>query len=152
MMTMDTPIDVVVSVVNTNTNVNAQSITSEKLNGKYFGYLQTRWEEIGHHDAIVELTGEAAKLVAERIDRQKVYAFMMGLRPEFELLSQVLGTRPFPSLMTAFSLIDDEDRRRMLRHSNSPTPVVQGLADHSALASDSSHYRYPGQCGRGHGG
>ncbi|KAF9612494.1 hypothetical protein IFM89_000416 [Coptis chinensis] len=66
---------------------------------EYFAQLQTRWEEIDHHEVIVELTGEAAMLVAKRADKQKVFAFLMGLRPEFETLGgQIVNTRPLIGL------------------------------------------------------
>ncbi|KAF9620881.1 hypothetical protein IFM89_015122, partial [Coptis chinensis] len=119
---------------------------------EYFAQLQTRWEEIDHHEVIVELTGEAAMLVAKRADKQKVFAFLMGLRPEFETLGgQIVNTRPFPSLMNAFATIDDDDRQRSIRQATLPSAAVQGIIDQSALVVDSSYLRGQGQRGRGRG-
>ncbi|KAF9611589.1 hypothetical protein IFM89_033593 [Coptis chinensis] len=124
MMSMDTPIDVVVPSVNSNTNVNAQSVTLDKLNGNNF---KTWSRAIVHY-----LTSKGVE----------------GL---------VDGTyiRPSETEEKKYSQWKKHNsRRRMLRHSNSPTLMVQGLADHSTLAFDSSQYRSPSKrgCGRGHGG
>ncbi|KAF9607494.1 hypothetical protein IFM89_036444 [Coptis chinensis] len=108
---------------------------------QYFAQLQTRWEEIDHHEVIVELTGEAAMLVAKRADKQKVFAFLIGLRPEFETLGgQIINTRPFPFLMNAFATIDDDDRRRSIRQATLPPPSRFGIIiDNQRFVVDSSY-------------
>ena len=50
----------------------------------YFGYLQSRWEELAQYETLSDLPPDAASIVLARLIRQHTYQFLMGLKPEFE--------------------------------------------------------------------
>ena len=52
----------------------------------YFGYLQSRWEELAQYETLSDLPPNAASIVLARLTREHTYQFLMGLKPEFEAL------------------------------------------------------------------
>ncbi|XP_057505543.1 uncharacterized protein LOC130788863 [Actinidia eriantha] len=80
----------------------------------YFGYLQTRWEELAQYEPLSDFPSDGA-VESKRLDRRHTYQFLMGLKPEFEALrTQILNTSPLPSLYEAFAIVDGDERRRRL--------------------------------------
>uniref|UniRef100_A0A2N9F1J4 non-specific serine/threonine protein kinase n=1 Tax=Fagus sylvatica TaxID=28930 RepID=A0A2N9F1J4_FAGSY len=106
----------------------------------YFGYLQSRWEELAQYEPLSDFPAEAASIVVTRLGRQHTYQFLLGLKPEFEALrTQILNTSPMPSLYEAYATIDSDERRRRLGPPISTTvsasPVI---AEQMAFAANSS--------------
>ncbi|KAF8394808.1 hypothetical protein HHK36_018744 [Tetracentron sinense] len=83
----------------------------------FFGYLQTRWEELAQYETLNDFLTDAV-VESKRLDRRHVYQFLMGLKPKFEALwAQILNTSHMPSLYEAFAIVDGDERRRcLLRH------------------------------------
>uniref|UniRef100_A0A2N9IER4 Reverse transcriptase Ty1/copia-type domain-containing protein n=1 Tax=Fagus sylvatica TaxID=28930 RepID=A0A2N9IER4_FAGSY len=105
----------------------------------YFGYLQSRWEELAQYEPLSDFPAEAASIVVTRLGRQHTYQFLLGLKPEFEALrTQILNTSPMPSLYEAYATIDSDERRRRLGPPISTTvsasPVI---AEQMAFAANS---------------
>jgi hypothetical protein len=105
----------------------------------YFGYLQSRWEELAQYEPLSDFPAEAASIVVTRLGRQHTYQFLLGLKPEFEALrTQILNTSPMPSLYEAYATIDNDERRRRLGPPISTTvsasPVI---AEQMASAANS---------------
>ncbi|KAF8377176.1 hypothetical protein HHK36_030549 [Tetracentron sinense] len=96
----------------------------------YFGYLQSRWEELAQYEPLSDFTPTDASLLVKRLDRQHTYQFLMGLRHEFEpLKTQILNTSPMPSLFEAFATVDGEERRqRLLQPSSLSEPTIDNMA------------------------
>ena len=109
----------------------------------YFGYLQSRWEELAQYEPLSEFPTDAAKIALRRLNRHHTYQFLMGLKPEFESLrTQILNTSPMPSLFEAFATIDgDERRRRLLQPPALPKPSP--VPDQRALAAPSGPFTRP---------
>ena len=81
----------------------------------YFGYLQSRWEELTQYEPLSDLPPNAASIVLAHLTRQYTYQILMGLKPEFESLrTQILNTSLMPSLYEAYATIDSDERRRHL--------------------------------------
>ncbi|KAA8517542.1 hypothetical protein F0562_017828 [Nyssa sinensis] len=106
----------------------------------YFGYLQTRWEKLSHYKPLSNLSSDAAKLIVERIECQQTYAFLMGLRHEFEPIHpHILASHPLLPL-----LIDAIIRERLVAHSTQlplatlPTPVSTST-DHARASTSIAH-------------
>ena len=51
----------------------------------YFGYLQTRWEELAQYEPLSDFPSDGA-VESKRLDRRHTYQFLMGSKPEFEAL------------------------------------------------------------------
>ncbi|KAF8396921.1 hypothetical protein HHK36_018556 [Tetracentron sinense] len=98
----------------------------------FFGYLQTRWEELAQYEPLSEFPIDAV-VESKHLDRRHTYQFLMGLKPEFEAFrAQILNTSHMPSLYKAFATVDaDERRRRLLPPTPSPElspPVPDQMA------------------------
>ena len=81
----------------------------------FFGFLQSRWEELAQYEPLSDFPAAAATIVSQRLARQHTYQFLMGLKSEYESLRiQILNTSPLPSLYEAFAIIDGDERCRRL--------------------------------------
>ncbi|GFZ18609.1 hypothetical protein Acr_27g0003480 [Actinidia rufa] len=112
----------------------------------YFGYLQTRWEELAQYEPLSDFPSDGA-VESKCLDRRHTYQFLMGLKSEFEALrTQILNTSPLPSLYEAFAIVDgDELRRRLLPSPSLPesSPIVP---DQRAFAATSGSHLYCQHC------
>ncbi|GFY92662.1 hypothetical protein Acr_08g0010580 [Actinidia rufa] len=80
----------------------------------YFGYLQTKWEELAQYEPLSDFPSDGA-VESKRLDRRHTYQFLMGLKSEFETLrTQILSTSPLPSLYEAFAIVDGDEQRHHL--------------------------------------
>ena len=52
----------------------------------YFGYLQSRWEDLVQYESLSDFPAEVASIVVTRLSRQYTYQFLLGLKHEFEAL------------------------------------------------------------------
>ncbi|GFY88845.1 hypothetical protein Acr_06g0007850 [Actinidia rufa] len=106
----------------------------------YFGFLQSRWEELAQYESLSDFPTAIAIIVSQRLARQHTYQFLMDLKSEYESLHiQILNTSPLPSLYEAFAIIDgDERRRRIIQTSPAISSGSTAIADQMAFASTSS--------------
>ena len=73
----------------------------------YFGFLQSRWEELVQHEPLSDFPTTAATIVSQRLSHQHTYQVLMGSKSEYESFRiQILNTSPLPSLYEAFAIID----------------------------------------------
>ena len=105
----------------------------------YFGYLQSRWEELAQYEPLSDFPTEVASIVVTRLSRQHTYQFLLGLKPKFEALqTQILNTSPMPSLYEAYATIDSDERRRRLGPPISTTVSASPIiAEQMAFAANS---------------
>ncbi|GFZ05714.1 receptor like protein 29 [Actinidia rufa] len=117
----------------------------------YFGYLQTRWEELAQYEPLNDFPSDGA-VESKRLDRRHTYQFLMGLKSEFEALrTQILNTSPLPSLYEAFAIVDGDERRRRLLLSPSLPESSPIVPDQRAFAATSGNFPDPRGGGRGGG-
>ncbi|KAK0602745.1 hypothetical protein LWI29_036622 [Acer saccharum] len=87
----------------------------------FFGYLQTRWDEMAQYELISEY-GKMASVVVKSLDRLHTYFFLMGLNPKFEhLRTQILNFSLMSSLMDTFAIVNGDERRRLI---STPIPLL----------------------------
>ncbi|GFY81214.1 hypothetical protein Acr_01g0010230 [Actinidia rufa] len=82
----------------------------------YFGYLQTRWEELAQYEPLSDFPSDGA----------------------------ILNTSPLPSLYEAFAIVDGDERRRRLLPSPSKSPII--VPDQRAFAASSGTHLYCQHC------
>ncbi|XP_038702167.1 uncharacterized protein LOC119998800 isoform X2 [Tripterygium wilfordii] len=112
----------------------------------FFGYLQTRWEELAQYEPLSDFPNDAA-VEAKRLDRRHTYQFLMGLKPEYEALrAQILNTSPLPPLYEAFATVDGDERRRRIAPPSSRTMDSLVVPDQMAFAAPSSNRPYCQHC------
>ncbi|GFZ07959.1 hypothetical protein Acr_19g0008960 [Actinidia rufa] len=110
----------------------------------FFGYLQTRWEELAQYEPLSDFPSDGA-VESKRLDRRHTYQFLMGLKSDFETLrTQILNTSPLPSLYEAFAIVDGDERRRRLLPSLSESPII--VPDQRAFAASSGTHLYCQHC------
>ncbi|GFY95374.1 hypothetical protein Acr_10g0007590 [Actinidia rufa] len=112
----------------------------------YFGYLQTRWEELAQYKPLSDFPSDGA-VESKCLDRRHTYQFLMGLKSEFEALrTQILNTSPLPSLYEAFAIVDGDERRRRLLSSPSLPESYPIVPDQRAFAATSGSHLYCQHC------
>ncbi|GFZ21891.1 hypothetical protein Acr_29g0010530 [Actinidia rufa] len=127
--------------------VSHASQTSLELSvADFFGYLQTRWEELAQYEPLSDFPSDGA-VESKRLDRRHTYQFLMGLKSEFETLrTQILNTSPLPSLYEAFAIVDGDERRRRLLPSLSLPESSPIVPDQRAFAAASGTHLYCQHC------
>ncbi|CAA0836121.1 Unknown protein, partial [Striga hermonthica] len=124
----------------------------------YYTKMKGLWDEI---DAVFsaprcscgKCTCGMPKLFAEKVERERVYEFLMGLDDTFNTIrSQVLSTTPLPSLGVAYHLVAEDERQRLIVNSRNPTIdgaafQVQRQGSKPARRDDSKEKVTPPQCG-----
>ncbi|GFZ01082.1 hypothetical protein Acr_14g0007170 [Actinidia rufa] len=88
----------------------------------YFGFLQSRWEELAQYEPLSDFPVAAATIVSQRLARQHTYQFLMGLN--FEVLN--------------------ERRRRLIQASPVISPVTTPIVDQMVFAASGSGPRPSG--------
>ncbi|GFZ01734.1 ORMDL family protein [Actinidia rufa] len=110
----------------------------------FFGYLQTRWEELAQYEPLSDFPSDGA-VESKRLDRRHTYQFLMGLKSDFETLrTQILNTSPLPFLYEAFAIVDGDERRHRLLPSLSESPII--VPDQRAFAASSGTHLYCQHC------
>ncbi|GFY81904.1 hypothetical protein Acr_02g0001440 [Actinidia rufa] len=84
----------------------------------YFGYLQTRWEELAQYEPLSDFPSDGA----------------------------ILNTSPLPSLYEAFAIVDGDERRRRLLPSPSLPESSPIVPDQRAFAATSGSHLYCQHC------
>ncbi|GFY90228.1 hypothetical protein Acr_07g0004250 [Actinidia rufa] len=127
--------------------VSHASQTSLELSvADFFGYLQTRWEELAQYEPLSDFPSDGA-VESKRLDRRHTYQFLMGLKSEFETLrTQILNTSPLPSLYEAFAIVDGDERRRRILPSLSLPESSSIVPDQRAFAAASGTHLYCQHC------
>ncbi|KAF8398650.1 hypothetical protein HHK36_014505 [Tetracentron sinense] len=113
----------------------------------FFGYLQTRWEELAQCEPLSDFPTDAA-IESKRLDHRHTYQFLMGLKPEFEALqAQIFNTSSMPSLYEAFATVHGDDRRCRLLPLISSPELSPPVPDQMVFAASSGSR--PGNKDRG---
>ncbi|GFZ14503.1 hypothetical protein Acr_24g0006930 [Actinidia rufa] len=108
----------------------------------YFGFFQSRWEELAQYESLSDFLAIATTIVSQQLARQHTYQFLMGMKSKYESLRiQILNTSPLPSLYEAFAIIDGDKRRCHLIQalhaiSSGPTPIANQMAFAVSSGSD----------------
>ncbi|GFZ19458.1 hypothetical protein Acr_28g0001630 [Actinidia rufa] len=124
----------------------ASQISLELSVADFFGYLQTRWEELAQYEPLSDFPSDGA-VESKRLDRRHTYQFLMGLKSEFETLrTQILNTSPLPSLYEAFAIVDGDERRRRILPSLSLPESSSIVPDQRAFAAASGTHLYCQHC------
>ncbi|XP_020107831.1 uncharacterized protein LOC109723762 isoform X2 [Ananas comosus] len=110
-----------------------QEITSahqgERSIQEFYSFMQARWRQLSIMDESLCQTCLACTCATKQTqirDQQRLFQFIMRLRPEFEALrGQLLHRSPLPTIDAALAeLIAEETRLRVLHSSSPSTPTV----------------------------
>lgn len=136
------------------------SIRQEKLSiSAYYTKLRGLWDEI---QSIIPLPTctcggckcNLAKKFSATRERERLYEFLMGLNEEYTTIkTQILSTRPSPSLGAAFHLVSEDEQQRIISATRRPIQEmtafqVTGRRDHQISDAMSSQMRR-GDTGQG---
>lgn len=124
----------------------------------YYTKLKGIWDEIDAISATPRCTCgnctcDMPKLFAEKVEKERIYEFLMGLDDTFSTIrSQVLSMTPLPSLGVAYHLIAEDERQRLI--TSARQPVVDGAAFQISRQGTSGRHenskentKTPPQCG-----
>ncbi|XP_076945941.1 uncharacterized protein LOC143617191 [Bidens hawaiensis] len=86
-----------------------QKIASTRQAGNsvsaYFTHLRSLWDE--------------AQSIFEHREKEHLYEFLMGLDNEFTVIrTQILATKPTPSLTAAYHMVHDDEKQRAVSNEN----------------------------------
>ncbi|XP_076888128.1 uncharacterized protein LOC143538449 [Bidens hawaiensis] len=119
----------------------------------YYTKLKGIWEEIQSVSPAPKCTCAAAKEFIENREKEQLYEFLMGLDEAFNTIkTQILTTKPTPSLSTAYRLVSEEEKRREIatftRPNNNEAAAFQ-VQNRSKTHYTQKKERAPcGRCGR----
>nr|GEZ19724.1 hypothetical protein [Tanacetum cinerariifolium] len=68
-------------------------------------------------------TCELGKKITAHLEKQKLYEFLMGLDSDFNVIrTQVLATKPVPTIGTAYHMVAEDERQRAISLENQAVP------------------------------
>lgn len=84
----------------------------------YYTRLKALWDELDDYSNVSTCTCNAAKDSGKEKEMEKLYQFLMGLNVETygNIRSQILSSEPLPGLSKAYSIVVQEERRRIIVH------------------------------------
>nr|XP_043616027.1 uncharacterized protein LOC122587938 [Erigeron canadensis] len=101
-----------------------QKIASTRQNGAsvstYFTQLRSIWDEAQSIHPFPRCSCDkcecdVGKKINEHQEKERLYEFLMGLDSEFTVIkTQILATKPVPSLGTAYHLVVEDERQRSI--------------------------------------
>ncbi|KAI3758975.1 hypothetical protein L6452_06548 [Arctium lappa] len=90
----------------------------------YFTQLRSIWDEVQSIYPFPRCTCnkcecDVGKRLNEHQEKERLYEFLMGLDGEFTVIrTQILATKPIPSLGTAYHMVDEDERQRAVSNDN----------------------------------
>ncbi|KAJ0576817.1 putative retrotransposon gag domain, retrotransposon Copia-like protein [Helianthus annuus] len=109
-----------------------QKIAATRQDGSnvstYYTRLRSLWDE--SHSIFPfpccscnKCTCELGKKIAEHLEKQQLYEFLMGLDNDFNVIrTQILATKPVPTLGTAYHMVAEDERQRAISNENRVAP------------------------------
>ena len=134
-----------------------QSVTQTRQEGAsvsaYFTKLRNIWDEI---DSVLptprcECNGcscNVGKRITELKGKERLYEFLMGLDAEFSVMrTQILATKPTPSLGTAYHLVAEDEHQRNIAAGKrtTPTPHATAFQASQQVSRDNQNHKRPWQ-------
>ncbi|GJQ91627.1 putative RNA-directed DNA polymerase [Tanacetum coccineum] len=105
-----------------------QKIASTRQGGAsvstYFTQLRSIWDEAQSiypfpRCSCNKCECDVGKKINEHQEKERLYEFLMGLDAEFTVIrTQILATKPVPSLGTAYHMVAEDDRQRAVSNEN----------------------------------
>nr|GFB09382.1 Gag-polypeptide of LTR copia-type [Tanacetum cinerariifolium] len=105
-----------------------QKITSTRQGGAtvstYFTQLRSIWDEFQSiypfpRCSCDKCECDIGKKINEHQEKERLYEFLMGLDAEFTVIrTQILATKPIPSLGTAYHMVAEDERQRPVSNEN----------------------------------
>ncbi|PWA98575.1 GAG-pre-integrase domain, Gag-polypeptide of LTR copia-type [Artemisia annua] len=106
-----------------------QKIASTRQSGAsvstYFTQLRSIWDEAQSIQPFPRCTCnkcecDIGKKINDHQEKEHLYEFLMGLDTEFSVIrTQILATKPLPSLGTAYHMVAEDERQRSISNENS---------------------------------
>ncbi|PWA64814.1 gag-polypeptide of LTR copia-type [Artemisia annua] len=101
-----------------------QKIASTRQNGasvsKYFTQLRSLWDEAQSihpfpRCSCSKCECDVGKKINEHLEKERLYEFLMGLDAEYTVIrTQILATKPIPSLGAAYHMVAEDERQRTI--------------------------------------
>ncbi|GJW96612.1 putative RNA-directed DNA polymerase [Tanacetum coccineum] len=105
-----------------------QKIASTRQGGAsvstYFTQLRSIWDEAQSiypfpRCSCNKCVCDVGKKINEHQEKERLYEFLMGLDAEFTVIrTQILATKPVPSLETAYHMVAEDERQRAVSNEN----------------------------------
>ncbi|PWA90295.1 gag-polypeptide of LTR copia-type [Artemisia annua] len=105
-----------------------QKIASTRQGGAtvstYFTQLRSIWDEFQSINSFPRCSCDKCecgigKRINEHQEKERLYEFLMGLDAEFTVIrTQILATKPTPSLGTAYHMVAEDERQRAVSNEN----------------------------------
>nr|GFB81763.1 Gag-polypeptide of LTR copia-type [Tanacetum cinerariifolium] len=109
-----------------------KKITAPRQEGNsvstYYTSLRSLWDE--SHSIFSfpccscnKCTCELGKKITAHLEKQKLYEFLMGLDSDFNVIrTQILATKPVPTLGTTYHMVAEDERQRAISLENQAVP------------------------------
>ncbi|GJU48850.1 putative RNA-directed DNA polymerase [Tanacetum coccineum] len=108
-----------------------QKIAATRQDGSsvstYYTRLKTLWDECQSIRSFPRCSCdgcscELSKTIVEHVEKERLYEFLMGLDNDFNVIkTQILATKPIPSLGTAYHMVAEDERQRKISNENRAT-------------------------------
>ncbi|XP_076937846.1 uncharacterized protein LOC143605718 [Bidens hawaiensis] len=90
----------------------------------YFTHLRSLWDEAQSVQPFPQCSCDkcecdVGKKIFEHQEKEHLYEFLMGLDNEFAVIrTQILATKPTPSLTAAYHMVHDDEKQRAVSNEN----------------------------------
>ncbi|KAI3808616.1 hypothetical protein L1987_24571 [Smallanthus sonchifolius] len=109
-----------------------QKIATTRQDGNnistYYTRLRALWDESQSIHSFPrcscnKCSCELAKKIVEHLEKERLYEFLMGLDNDFNVIkTQILATKPVPTLGTAYHMVAEDERHMMISNENRTPP------------------------------
>ena len=107
---------------------------------EYYNLLKSLWLELDHYQNLKMKCGDDIATLREYVEREQIFEFLAGLNADFDqVLVQLLGKEPLPSLNEIFSIIRSGEASALAAKGVTRLPQMGGGKDRKSTRLNSSH-------------
>ncbi|KAK9061389.1 hypothetical protein SSX86_018570 [Deinandra increscens subsp. villosa] len=116
----------------------------------YYTRLRALWDEAQSNQSFPrcscnKCTCDLGKKIVEHLEKERLYEFLMGLDNDFNVIkTQILATKPTPSLGEAYHMVAEDERQRAISNESRAAPEPAAFKAFQRRENNSNQWKEKG--------